>query len=49
VNEVAKYVNFLEKDLGEEGLRRSIVVVATSEQPALVRVKAAFTATAIAE
>lgn len=40
---------FLEKDLGEEGLRRSIVVVATSDQPALVRVKAAFTATAIAE
>ena len=40
---------FLEKDLGPEGMRRSIVVVATSEQPALVRVKAAFTATAIAE
>ena len=40
---------FLEKDLGEEGMRRSIVVVATSDQPALVRVKAAFTATAIAE
>lgn len=40
---------FLEKDLGEEGLRRSVVVVATSEKPALVRVKAAFTATAIAE
>jgi flagellum-specific ATP synthase len=40
---------FLEKDLGPEGLRRSIVVVATSDRPALVRVKAAFTATAIAE
>jgi flagellum-specific ATP synthase len=40
---------FLEKDLGPEGMRRSIVVVATSDQPALVRVKAAFTATAIAE
>ena len=40
---------FLEKDLGPEGMRCSIVVVATSEQPALVRVKAAFTATAIAE
>lgn len=40
---------FLEKDLGPEGMRRSIVVVATSNEPALVRVKAAFTATAIAE
>ena len=40
---------FIEKDLGPEGMRRSIVVVATSDQPALVRVKAAFTATAIAE
>lgn len=40
---------FLEKDLKEEGLRRSIVVVATSDQPALMRLKAAMTATAIAE
>ena len=40
---------FLEHDLGAEGLRRSVVVCATSEQPALVRIKAAFTATAIAE
>jgi len=40
---------FLEKDLGEEGLMRSIVVVATSDQPALVRIKGAFLATAIAE
>lgn len=40
---------FLEKDLGPEGLKRSIVVAATSDQPALVRIKAAFTATAIAE
>jgi flagellum-specific ATP synthase len=39
---------FIERDLGE-GLARSVVVVATSDQPALVRIKAAFTATAIAE
>ena len=40
---------FIERDLGEEGLRRSIVVVATSDKPALIRNKAAKTATAIAE
>lgn len=40
---------FLERDLGEEGLARSVVVVATSDQPALVRIKAAHVATAIAE
>src|SRR5437764_3145452 len=40
---------FIERDLGEEGLRRSVVVVATSDQPALVRIKAALVATAIAE
>ncbi|MCY8197766.1 flagellar protein export ATPase FliI, partial [Bacillus spizizenii] len=40
---------FIEKDLGDEGLKRSIVVVATSDQPALMRLKAAYTATAIAE
>lgn len=41
--------DFLEKDLGAEGLKRSIVVCATSDTPALVRLKGAFTATAIAE
>ncbi|RIW36408.1 flagellar protein export ATPase FliI [Bacillus salacetis] len=40
---------FIERDLGEEGLKRSIVVAATSDQPALMRIKGAFTATAIAE
>lgn len=40
---------FLEKDLKEEGLKRSVVITATSDQPALVRVKAAFLATAVAE
>jgi flagellum-specific ATP synthase len=40
---------FMERDLGPEGLARSIVVCATSDQPALVRIKAAFTATTIAE
>lgn len=40
---------FIEHDLGEEGLKRSVIVCATSEQPALVRIKAALTATAIAE
>ena len=42
-------VEFMERDLGTEGLARSVVVCATSDQPALVRLKAAFTATAIAE
>ena len=40
---------FIEKDLGDEGLKRSVVVVATSDQPSLIRVRAAFVATAIAE
>lgn len=40
---------FIERDLGEEGIRRSVVVVATSDKPALIRKKAAQTATAIAE
>jgi flagellar protein export ATPase FliI len=41
--------DFLEKDLGAEGLSRSVVVVSTSDQPSLVRAKAAYVATAIAE
>ncbi len=40
---------FLERDLGPEGLARSVVIVATSEQSALLRMRAAFLATAIAE
>jgi len=40
---------FIEKDLGEEGLKRSVVVVSTSDQPALLRIKALLTATTIAE
>ncbi|MDQ1582078.1 MAG: flagellum-specific synthase [Microbacteriaceae bacterium] len=40
---------FLEDDLGPEGLERSIVVVSTSDEPALMRLRAAFVATRIAE
>ncbi|OGP50546.1 MAG: hypothetical protein A2Y79_06540 [Deltaproteobacteria bacterium RBG_13_43_22] len=40
---------FIEKDLGEKGLARSIVVISTAEQAPLSKVRAAFTATAIAE
>jgi flagellum-specific ATP synthase len=40
---------FIDRDLGEDGMRRSIVVVATSEQSPLIRVRGAFVATAIAE
>ncbi|MCH5264867.1 MAG: flagellar protein export ATPase FliI [Lachnospiraceae bacterium] len=40
---------FIERDLGEEGMKRSVVVVATSDKPALIRNKAAKTATAVAE
>jgi flagellum-specific ATP synthase len=40
---------FLEDDLGPEGLARSVVVVSTSDQPAMARIRAAFTATRIAE
>jgi len=40
---------FIERDLGEEGLKRSVVIVATSNQPALLRLRGALTAVAIAE
>ncbi|MBI2083115.1 MAG: flagellar protein export ATPase FliI [Deltaproteobacteria bacterium] len=41
--------DFIEQDLREEGLKRSVVIVATSDQPSLVRAKAAYVTTAIAE
>ncbi len=40
---------FIEKDLGDEGLRRSVIVVATSDTSPLIRIRGAFVATAIAE
>jgi len=50
VGERGREVNeFIQRDLGPEGLRRSVLVVATSDQPAPLRRQAAFTATAIAE
>lgn len=42
-------LEFIEKDLGEEGLQRAVVVAATADQPPLVRLRGAFIATAIAE
>ena len=41
--------DFIEKDLQKEGLEKSVIVVATSDRPALIRLKAAMTGTAIAE
>ena len=41
--------DFLEETLGEEGMAKSVVVVATSDQPSLIRLKSCFVATAIAE
>jgi flagellum-specific ATP synthase len=50
VGERGREVNdYLERDLGPQGLARSVVVVATSNEPALMRVQAATTATAVAE
>ncbi len=41
--------DFLEQDLGESGMKNSVIVVATSNEPSLIRMKAAYVATAIAE
>ncbi|NLO48648.1 MAG: flagellar protein export ATPase FliI [Clostridiales bacterium] len=41
--------DFIEKDLGEEGLKKSVLVVATSDQPALMRLKCAMVGTSVAE
>ncbi|MDQ0206344.1 flagellar protein export ATPase FliI [Alkalicoccobacillus murimartini] len=41
--------DFVERDLGEEGMKKTVLVVVTSDQPALMRVKGAMTATAVAE
>jgi flagellum-specific ATP synthase len=41
--------DFIERDLGPEGLKRSVLVIATSDQPALLRLKCALTGTTIAE
>ncbi len=42
-------LDFIEESLGEEGMARSVLVVATSDQPSLVRLKSAYVATSIAE
>lgn len=50
IGERGREVNeFLERDLGPEGMARSVVVVATSDEPALMRLQAAYTATSVAE
>ncbi|MBK8229752.1 MAG: type III secretion system ATPase SctN [Candidatus Eisenbacteria bacterium] len=50
IGERGREVNdFIEESLGEEGMARSVVVVATSDEPALVRLKAAYVATTIAD
>ncbi len=42
-------LEFVQKDLGEEGMKRSVLVVATSDQPAMLRMKCPLVATTIAE
>ena len=42
-------LDFIDRDLGKEGLKRSVVVVATGDQPAICRVRAAYVCTAVAE
>jgi len=42
-------LDFINRDLGKEGLKRSVVVVATSDQPSICRLRAAYVCTAIAE
>jgi len=42
-------LDFIRRDLGEEGLKRSVVVVATSDQPSIARLRAAYVCTAVAE
>lgn len=42
-------LEFIERDLGPEGMKKSVVVCATSDQPALIRIKSAYVATSIAE
>ena len=50
IGERGREVNdFLERDLGPKGIARSVVIVATSDEPALIRVQAALTATTVAE
>lgn len=50
IGERGREVNdFINRDLGEEGMRRSVVVVATSDTPSIARLRAAYTTTAVAE
>jgi len=42
-------LDFINRDLGKEGLKRSVVVVATSDQPSICRLRAAYVCTAVAE